>query len=202
MRCDWAWFCACLRLQWRCTFGCNVSLPCALGSAVKFYGVRFNLNYCWVAKWLRGYFPVGGFLCLFPRFSGLWENFPEYILRVRDFVWFNVEISSRYLRECQARISWERVSEVRRLWLLQLLPGQWHSRPSVGSCTFEKMASCFMCQYSIAGIERTRNKSQNTKLSLESHQHPEPRSVTTHTLDPAMLAHTLLQNEHSVLVLA
>ncbi len=97
MRCDRAWFCACLRFLWRCTFGGNVSLPCALGSAVKFYGVRFNLNYCWVAKWLRGYLPVGGCLCLFPRFSGLWENVREYILRVRDFVWFNVEIISRAL---------------------------------------------------------------------------------------------------------
>ena len=30
----------------------------------------------------------------------------------------------------------------------------------------------------------------------------EPRPVTTHTLDPAMRAHTLLLNEHAVLVLA
>ena len=26
---------------------------------------------------------------------------------------------------------------------LQLLPGQWHSQPSLGSCTFEKMAGIF-----------------------------------------------------------
>ena len=51
---------------------------------------------------------------------------------------------------------------------LQLLPGQWHSQPSLGSCTCEKMARSFMCHYIIAGIERTRNKSQYTKLSLEN----------------------------------
>ncbi len=60
MRCDRAWFCACLPLLWRCTIGGNVSLPFALGSAVKLYGVRFNLNYCWVAKWLSAYLPVEG----------------------------------------------------------------------------------------------------------------------------------------------
>ena len=142
MLCDRAWFCACLRFLWRCTFGGNVSLPCALGSAVKFYGVRFNLNYCWVAKWLRGYLPVGGCLCLFPRFWGLWENVREYILRVRDFVWFNVEISSHSLIRLgsveRGAARWDHCHGVfsneflrdSSLIDLHLLPGQWHSQPS------------------------------------------------------------------------
>ena len=69
---------ACL---WRCTIGGNVSLQCALGSAVMFYGVRFNLNYCWVAKWLSAYLPVeGSLLKTLRECSGIDSESPPFCL--------------------------------------------------------------------------------------------------------------------------
>ena len=65
-----------------------------LCSTVTFYAERCQLNYCFVANWLCGYLPVVGCLWLFPRFRGLWESVRELILRLHDFVWFKVQISS------------------------------------------------------------------------------------------------------------
>ena len=50
---------------------------------------------------------------------------------------------------------------------LHLLHGQWHSQPSLQSCTFGKMARSFMCHYSIAGIELTRNNADSVCVVTE-----------------------------------